>query len=483
MTQEIARPSRRPASRELDPVPKTLTSSMKYFPFTQRSISLAVAALVAVLGTTASAQEQKPVTHQLTGWASLPSSTRWPGPVTGQFISPDLPIDVPFADGQPIPGFSALLKNPRGGWIAMPDNGFGTKGNSGDFIIGVYRASIDFKSRRDGTTQPGMVALTGRINFNDAQGLLMNGAGVDLAITADLANYHTVSGNDLVDTGIPVDSAIARGRLLTGFDFDVESIAAAPDGTYWVGEEFGPWLLHFDAKGSLIDEPVPHPFLLSPSNPKVMSGQAQATQAGSRGFESLAFNGDYSKLYAVPEAAPLIDSLRPVPGDERVLNMFEFDPVLKAYTGRNRVYRKDGPQTDNRVVIGDMSNVEGNRFVLIERDSLFGVAAQIKRLYLIDLDDTDDSGLVRKRLLVDLLNVSDARDIGGPLPDLPARKFNFPFDSVESVVVLDDHQVVVAIDTNYPDEDGRVKGRPDDTEVIRLVFPQSLAKMPIVPKD
>jgi len=36
--------------------------------------------------------------------------------------------------------------------------------------------------------------------------------------------------------------------LLTGFDLDVESFVIAKDGTFWVGEEFGPYLLHFDKR-------------------------------------------------------------------------------------------------------------------------------------------------------------------------------------------------------------------------------------------
>ena len=48
---------------------------------------------------------------------------------------------------------------------------------------------------------------------------------------------------------IPVDPAIQNGKLLTGADFDVESIARMDDGTFWVGEEFGPYLLHFNAQG------------------------------------------------------------------------------------------------------------------------------------------------------------------------------------------------------------------------------------------
>ncbi|HSI56128.1 MAG TPA: esterase-like activity of phytase family protein, partial [Ideonella sp.] len=245
-----------------------------------RLTQLGAAALIAVASLHAQAEG---IAHQLTGWALLPSEARWPGPVTGQFISPDLPVAVPFTDGQPIPGFSGLQRDGKGGWIALPDNGYGTKGNSGDFIIGVYKAAIDFKTRSDGTTTPGAITLKGRVNFNDAKGLLKNGAGLDLVTTADLANYHTVNGNSLVDSGIPVDARITSGRLLTGFDFDVESIAPAPDGTFWVGEEFGPWLLHFDRKGTLIDEPIVHPFLRSPSNPEVMSGTTAVTSQGSRG--------------------------------------------------------------------------------------------------------------------------------------------------------------------------------------------------------
>ncbi len=48
-------------------------------------------------------------------------------------------------------------------------------------------------------------------------------------------------------------------RLLTGADFDVESLAVAADGTFWIGDEFGPYVLHFDANGKLLDAPVATP--------------------------------------------------------------------------------------------------------------------------------------------------------------------------------------------------------------------------------
>jgi hypothetical protein len=409
-------------------------------------------------------------TSSLTGWAALPDTARWPGPTSGQFFGvSDIGIPGPFVN-QIIPGFSALLKNPDGTWTAMPDNGFGTKSNSGDFLIGIYNANIDFRTTGNGTSTPGPITLNNFVNFNDANGLLKDGKGVDLKITADFTNYQTLDGNNLKDSGIPVDARIRNGRLLTGFDFDVESIARAKDGSYFVGEEFGPYILHFSSTGTLLNDPIPHPFLKSPSNPEVLNNGATVTSRGSRGFESLAFNSDKTKLYAVPEAAPTVAAFQPVSGDERFLNFFEFDPAKMTYTGNNLVYKKDGDAVGNNIVIGDMTNVGGSKYVLIERDSNSGAAAQVKRIYLVDFNDKGSDGVLNKKLLVNLLDISDPRDIGGPLPGIAPDKFNFPFDSVESIVVLDSNTLAVAIDTNYPDEDGRVPGKPDNTEVITIQF-------------
>jgi hypothetical protein len=162
-------------------------------------------------------------------------------------------------------------------------------------------------------------------------------------------------------------------------------------------------------------------------------------------------------------------------GDESVLEIFEFDPDRRSYTGRSFKYRKDGPTVGNAIVIGDMTNLGPDVFVLIERDSLFGPAAVVKRLYLIDLNVKGSDGILEKRLLVDLLNIDDPRDIGGDLPGLEPQKFNLPFDSIECVLGLDEKTLAVAIDTNFPNEDGRTPGTPDDTEVIQLRFERPIA--------
>jgi hypothetical protein len=438
-----------------------------------------IATLAATTLITGLAAAQAP--HRLSGWASQSSTLRTPGPASGRFVTPNLGVTPPFLDGQPIPGWSGLLFDGQDQFTALPDNGYGSKANSSDYLIGVYATSVDFKVAGDGTNTPGTIQNLAFIPFNDSLGLLRNGQGIDLAITADLVNYR--SGNGFgVDSGAPVDPSIVSGRLLTGYDFDVESIARAADGTLWVGEEFGPYILHFDQNGTLLAEPVPHPFLKSPSNPLVIAEPGTATQGASRGFESLAFNATQDKLYAVPEAAPLDDALRAVPGDERVVEVFEIDPALRAYTGLSFKYQKDGEAVANAVVIGDVTNVGGNKYVFIERDNFFGPAAVIKRLYLVDLGVANASGILEKRLLVDLLAISDPLDLGGDLEGVSSPElFSFPFNSIESVVPLDESTLAVAIDNNYPGDAGRRAGTPDDIELIRISFEQPLSELSSAP--
>ena len=128
------------------------------------------------------------------------------------------------------------------------------------------------------------------------------------------------------------------------------------------------------------------------------------------------------------------------------------------------------------------------RVFLIERDGGSGVNAVIKRLYVIELGNTDSDGILKKELLLDLLDINDPRDIGGPLAELEEDKFNMPFDSIENVVLLDKYTLGVAIDTNYPFEDGRTctdaeacgwafpTGTPDNTEFITVKFIDILVK-------
>lgn len=55
----------------------------------------------------------------------------------------------------------------------------------------------------------------------------------------------------------PIVNHFSEERVLTGADFDLESVQVAEDGSLWIGEEFGPFLLHTDATGTLLEAPIP----------------------------------------------------------------------------------------------------------------------------------------------------------------------------------------------------------------------------------
>ena len=93
-------------------------------------------------------------------------------------------------------------------------------------------------------------------------------------------------------------------RILTGFDFDPESLQLATDGTFWIGEEFGPFLLHFDTTGRLLESPIATPGIKAPQNPMLdVAGGEEPNVATSRGFEGLAISPDRKTLYPLLEGA------------------------------------------------------------------------------------------------------------------------------------------------------------------------------------
>jgi len=378
----------------------------------------------------ATAADDRPPT--LVGRAILPSDAYQPGPPSGAFITPDNGVSTPFP-GQPIPGFSAVLDAGRGVFWAMPDNGYGAKTNSGDFLLRLYRIRPEFETARGGS-----------------------------------GTVQVLDFLQLRDPGGKVPFALYRGdRLLTGADFDLESVRRARDGTFWFGEEFGPFLLHTDASGIVLEAPIPLPGVQSPQSPYLPNPDAWTIRA-SRGFEGMAASKNGKTLYPVLEGALRTD---PDPR-RRVVN--EFDVRSGAYTGRTWSYRVDADFPN--AVIGDFTGLDQHRFVAIERDDDQGAQARLKRLYLVDLRRVDQDGYLAKRLVLDLLSIPDPAGIS-----LPARPgeygvgdpFSFPLQSVESVEVLGGERLLVANDNNYPFSDGRwtARDRPDDTELIVVDVP------------
>lgn len=400
---------------------------------------------------------------QLTGRAILEADTFAPGPTSGQQIS------IPFTAQQPVQGFSAVLPGPKPGTFrVMSDNGFGSKSNSADFLLRVYAVEPDFTT---GQVFPVNFQTGERLTrFSPESFLQLNDGNnqIDFSILAEQSFYP--------ETTIPVDSNIQSNRWLTGADFDIESFRQVSDGTYWFGDEFGPFLFHVSAEGQVLDAPISlpnfmglgdNPLVQSPNNPQL---DGTANLRGSQGFEGLALNSSGNKLYAMLEGA-----LRPDDQGDRLL-INEFDLASQQYTGKTFFYQRD-PQGR---AIGDLTAINDHEFLVIERDNKQGdpnnpeltIPAEFKRIYKIDINQIDSNGFVQKELVVDLLNIPDPDNLGGN--GTTDGVFTFPFVTIESVLPVDEKTLLVMNDNNYPFSKGRSPGQSDNNEFILVQLDQPL---------
>lgn len=362
--------------------------------------------------------------------AIIPATAYQPGPVSGTQLAPDTlnGITPPFP-GQPIPGFSAVISGGvPGHYLGMPDNGFGAKNNSADFLLRAYHIKPDY-----GT---GRVAVKGHISFRDP----------DRKVPFPIVNGDT------------------RERLLTGADLDIESLARDARGDLWIGDEFGPYLVKVDRTGKVLQAPIPLPDGgRSPQSPDLAAGQT-ATVPASRGFEAVAVSRDGRTLY------PILEGARTDDADQRRRIVYEFSVTANRYTGRTWSFRVDDPS----LVVGDAAVLDGRRLLLIERDNAMGVQSRVKRLVVTDLDRASAGGVLPRRTVVDLMRIADPEGVSTPARPGEygvGELFSFPLQSVESVLPLGDDRVLVANDNNFPGNDGRIPGRADDTELIEITVP------------
>ena len=132
----------------------------------------------------------------------------------------------------------------------MSDNGFGSIENSSDYHLRVYRIRPDLETARSGS---GEVEVLGFLELSDP----------DRKIPFAIVNHFS------------------KQRILTGADFDIESMRRARDGTLWFGDEFGPFLLHTDANGKVLEAPIPLPDFEKEGESEIRSPQNPFNEEGS----------------------------------------------------------------------------------------------------------------------------------------------------------------------------------------------------------
>jgi hypothetical protein len=367
----------------------------------------------------------------LEGRAILPADATAPAPFPG--IPNTDPAPAP-GSTQPVGGFSALLDFPgRNLFLAMPDNGFGNKANSRSFLLRVYLVRADFETARGGE---GDVQILGWITLRDPGRRLP---------------FEIVNGD-------------TPERLLTGGDFDIESFRIGRRGDLWFGDEFGPFLLHTDISGRVLEPPIPLPDVKSPDYPADFPApfDGPANLAGSNGFEGMALSKDGKKLYPTLEGAVAGD-------DPTVRRMYEFDIREGSYTEGRRTYRVADPS----YLVSDLTALDERRLIALERDNFQGAAARHKQGFVVDLRRTADDGSLAKRPVLDLLDLADPALIS--LPGRPGDiglgdPFSMPYVTIEAVLPIGGSRLAIVNDTNFGST-GRNANLPDYSDFIVVRAP------------
>ena len=382
----------------------------------------------------------------LIGFAVLPADTFSRGAASGQFNANGSKAAAPRFASQPVQGFSGIQFAANGNYWMLSDNGFGTKYNSVDYLLRLYNVSLAAKTMTGGA---GTVKVNSFIQLRDP----------DKKIPFIIVNENTAS------------------RFLTGFDFDPESFVLAADGTIWIGEEFGPYLINVDTTGKVLSAPIPTPdygtgkdpskdLVRSPNNPAVLAaspnpGQmSSANLGGSRGYEGMTTNPSKSKIYGLLEGSVSTDTAG-------MLRINEFDMATKKFVGIAAYYKME----ETTHAIGDFTVINDNEYLVIERDNGSGATAKFKRIYKIDLSKKDATGAAQKELVADLMNISDANKLA---PSTVNGVFAFPFVTIENVIVLNSSTILVANDNNFDAKGGRGAEVKDPNEFIWLKLEKPL---------
>ena len=440
------------------------------------SCSIQRVLLVVVLSATpllVNAQTAFPAT--LSGHAILPAKTMIAAPkdapadlqVSGKFttgqrvdkiasvegLSAGRPTGVflPFK-GQPVQGHSGIKRMADGSYWLLTDNGAGSKANSPDFMLYLNRYSVDFKS-------------------------------------GQFKRLETVFLHD-PDRKVPfrIVHEGSKQRYLTGSDFDTESFQIAA-GALWIGDEFGPYLIKTDLKGKVlavfetqVDGKVvrspDHPAVLTPSAPNIaLKFQVRR----SKGFEGMAVSSDGSKLYPLLEGAlwDEASSAAETLDGKQFLRVLEFDVKTEKWTGRHWKYVLEA----NHHAIGDFNMMDATTGLIIERDNGEGTAdkacpegqkrtdcfhdlAKFKRVYKVEMTETNVNSPVRKMGYVDLMTIADPHKLARK--PLTNGVLTFPFFTIENVDIVDANHIVVGNDNNLPFSSSREPNEADDNELILL---------------
>ncbi|PQA54090.1 esterase-like activity of phytase family protein [Siphonobacter curvatus] len=234
---------------------------------------------------------------------------------------------------------------------------------------------------------------------------------------------------------------------------DSEGLVAMADGSFWVSDEYGPHIVHFDRTGRTLRR-------LNPFNTGADAlPQVLAKRWPNRGMEGLTITPDGKTLVGIMQNT-LRNPNKATADNSTVLRILTYQ--IETGVTQQFIYLMDKP---NPFRVSEITAITNTTFLVLERndDALGGGNTPVKNIFKIDITGATD--------VSDSENKASGKLFGGKtLEELPLAEWpnygiksvkkefvvdviqaipNYPHDKVEGLVVLSPTLIAVANDDDF----------------------------------
>jgi len=289
----------------------------------------------------------------------------------------------------------------------LPDRGWNTEG-SVDYPGRLQKFTIALTPYTGADPVPAGAAQQAQLTLTYDDSIVLKEASGTPTTGLDPTEVRKAAG------GFP-DLPTANGRL----SLDDEGVVRAADGSFWISDEYGPYVYHFSADGSLLGAiQPPQAFIplrggvenFSSANPP-KGGAApkpkdpEIGRQNNQGFEGLALSADGKTLFALLQSATIQDGgeggSSPKRFNTRFLSYDIADPAQPKLSAEYVVQLPRFKDAKGKQLVAAQSEIhalDDHRFLVIARDSGHGQGLK------------DSTSVYRS---VDLFDIEGATNIAG----------------------------------------------------------------------
>lgn len=290
----------------------------------------------------------------------------------------------------------------------------------------------------------GKLVLEQVIELKNQTGGKLNGLPNPIGMGASGETAYDLNGNLIAPSADGIDS---------------EGLVRMADGSFWVSDEYGPHLVHFDATGKTLERI--NPFGTGTGGRKIPA--VFANRRANRGMEGLAITPDGKTLVGIMQS-PMYNPSKNLVANSTVLRILTFN--IETGATKQYVYLMDNITLTG---VSDIVAVNSTTFLTLERDGLYGGAttnpAAFKKVFKIDLSNATDisdaaNGATGKmyngKTVEELNNLAGLQGAGitpvsktqvlDLLKDLPMM---YPHDKAEGLALLPGNILVIANDDDF----------------------------------